>query len=148
MDVQPDFRELLELLNSHGVDYVVVGAWALAFHGAPRLTGDMDVLVRPDLENATLVISALHDFGMGSLGFKPGDLSVPDQVIQMGVPPVRIDILSSISGVSWDEVAAGRVPGKFGDVDVFYIGREEFIANKRATGRKKDLGDIEAIGGK
>lgn len=145
MEVQPDFRELLESFNAHNVEYVIVGGYALAFHGAPRFTGDMDVLVRPGPPNAQRVVDALATFGFASLGLAPSDFEGQGQVIQLGVPPVRIDIVTSISGVSWEDVSERKVLGTYGDAQVYYIGRREFIANKRAVGRQKDLADLEAL---
>ncbi len=146
MDVHPDFRELFVLFNKHEVDYLVVGGYALAFHGAPRFTGDIDILVRPEPRNAGRVVDALTEFGFGSTGLTREDFTAPGQVIQLGVPPVRVDLLTSLTGVSWDQAAASRTPGHYGDAPVFFIGRKEFIANKRALGRKRDLADIEALG--
>ena len=146
MAVQPDFRDVLELFNEHKVDYLIVGGYALAFHGAPRYTGDIDIFVRPDQDNAHRVMKALDAFGFGSVGLKPEDFQYPDKVVQLGVPPVRIDIVSSITNVTWETAASNRVENKYGDVVVHYIGRNEFIANKRAIGRKKDLADLEALG--
>jgi hypothetical protein len=146
MEVQPDFRDLLALLNEHEVEYLIVGAYALAFHGAPRFTGDIDVYVRPDGENANRVAAALTKFGFGSVGISAADFERPGRVVQLGVAPVRIDLITSISGVSWNEAEAGRVAGTYGDLSVFFLGRGELVANKRATGRKKDLADLEALG--
>jgi hypothetical protein len=146
MEVQPDFRDLLALFNAQGVDYIIVGAYALAYHGAPRYTGDMDILVRPESENAERTLRALEEFGFGSLGLTVDDFAAPDRVIQIGVTPVRVDIVTSLTGVSWEEAAAGRVTGHYGDLEVHYLGREQFILNKRALGRKKDLADLESIG--
>lgn len=146
MEIQPDFRDLLELFNSHKVKYIIVGGYALAFHGAPRYTGDIDIFVTPDAKNAQRIMSALEEFGFGSVGLSAADFKKPGQVIQLGVPPVRIDIITSIAGVSWDETFSNRVRGKYGDVQVHYIGREQLILNKRAVGRKKDLADLEALG--
>ncbi len=146
MEVQPDFRELLALFNANQVDYMVIGGYALAFHGAPRFTGDLDIFVKPDPENARRIIEALDQFGFKSVELSVDDFQGPDQVVQLGVPPVRVDILTAITGVSWAEAAAGRVEGKYGDIPVYYIGREQFAANKRATGRKRDLADLEALG--
>lgn len=145
-EVQQDFRDLLALFNCHQVDYIIVSAYALAYHGAPRYTGDIDIFVRPDSDNAQRILDALDDFGFGSVGLKIEDFSNPDNVVRLGVPLVRIDILKSNTGVSWEQATAGRVEGMYGDVAVYYIGRKEFIRNKRALGRKKDLADLEAIG--
>ena len=148
MDVQSDFRDLLALLNEHKVEYIIVGAYALAFHGAPRFTGDIDVFVRPDHENANRVLQALAQFGFRSPDLTVEDFQNPNKVIQLGVPPVRIDLITSITGISWGNAYADKVPGTFGDVPVYYLGREQYIANKRAIGRKKDLAAIEALGEK
>ena len=146
METQPDFRELLALFNVNQVEYLLVGGYALAFHGAPRFTGDMDIFVNPDAMNAQRILTALSAFGFSSLGLAVSDFDRPDQVVQLGVPPVRIDLITSITGVSWKEAWAGRILGHYADIPVSYIGREDFIANKSATGRAKDLADIERIG--
>jgi hypothetical protein len=146
VEVQQDFRDLLALLNKYKVEYLIVGAYALGLHGAPRYTGDLDVLVRPDPINASSIMQALIEFGFGSVGLTAADFEEEGKVVQLGFPPVRVDILTSITGVSWEQAESGRVKGQFGDVTVHYIGRDEFIANKRALGRKKDLADIEAVG--
>ena len=128
-------------------DYLVVGAYALAFHGAPRYTGDIDLLVRADPDNARAILAALADFGFASLGLSESDFLAPDRVVQLGVPPVRIDLLTSLTGVTWEEACAHRVAGQYGEVPVHFIGKTEYIRNKQATGRKKDEADIEALGG-
>lgn len=145
MEVQPDFKELLALFNDHRVSYMIVGGYALAFHGAPRFTGDLDIFVKPDHENAQRIVAALDAFGFASLGLTAADFEQPDQVIQLGVSPVRVDLITSITGVSWAHAVAGMVQSNYGDVPVNYIGREQFISNKRATGRTKDLADLEAL---
>lgn len=146
MEVQQDFRDLLASFNANKVDYIIVGSYALAYHGAPRYTGDIDILVRSALDNAQRILHALNEFGFSSIGLTIDDFTNPDKIVQLGVPPVRIDIITSLTGVSWEEAAAGRVEGKYGDVIVYYIGKNEFVSNKRAIGRKKDLADIEALG--
>jgi len=146
MEVQKDFRDLLELLNAHKVEYLIVGAYALAFHGAPRYTGDMDIYVRPNPSNAQRMMAALNDFGFGSAKLSATDFETEDKVVQLGFPPVRVDIVTSLTGVSWEEAVFGRIEGKYGNVPVYYIGRQQFISNKRALGRKKDLADLEALG--
>ena len=146
MEAQKDFKELLELFNGHKVEYMIVGAYALAYHGAPRFTGDIDIFVKPSLENAQRILSALADFGFGSLNLTIDDFQNPDSVVQLGVPPVRIDIITSITGVTWQEADKGKLEGVYGDIPVYFLGREQYIANKRAIGRKKDLADLESLG--
>jgi hypothetical protein len=146
MEVQPDFRDLLALLNEHQVDYLIVGGYALAFHGAPRFTGDIDIFLRPEPGNARRVIQTLAAFGFTFPNLTVDDFCTANTVVQLGIPPVRIDLITSITGVSWAQAESGKEAGAFGDVPVFYIGRRQFIANKRATGRKKDLADLEALG--
>lgn len=146
MELQPDFRELLESFNKRGVEYLVVGAYALAFHGVPRATGDLDLWVRPDPVNARRVLSALADFGFSALGLAEADFVKGDHVIQLGVSPVRVDLLTSLSGVDWETSAKNSVTVSVGTVSVPIIGRADFIANKRATGRARDRADLEALG--
>ena len=148
MDLPNDFKELLELFNKHRVEYLIVGGYALAFHGAPRVTGDIDLFVRPTSENAERILAALDEFGFGSLNLSKEDFTTPGMVVQLGVPPIRIDIITRVSGVSWEKADAGKVPGHYGRTPVHFIGREDFIANKRATGRARDAADIEALGEK
>jgi len=102
--------------------------------------------VHPDPANARRILKALKEFGFGAVGLTADDFTIPDKVLQLGVPPVRIDIVTSITGVSWEEAAAGRVRGNYGDVPVPFLGKKEFIKNKRAVGRKKDEADLEALG--
>ncbi|MBN1832606.1 MAG: nucleotidyl transferase AbiEii/AbiGii toxin family protein [Deltaproteobacteria bacterium] len=146
MDIQIDFKELLELLNNHDVGYMIVGGYALAFHGAPRYTGDIDLFIKPDKENAQRIMKALDEFGFGSVGIESSDFTHENKVIQIGVPPVRIDIITSISGVTWEEAFSSRVQGQYGDVPVYYIGLDQFIRNKKSIGRIKDMADLEALG--
>jgi len=146
MDVQKDFEDLLALFNAHKVEYLIVGGYALAFHGAPRYTGDIDIFVKPTAQNAERILKALAEFGFGSLNLAVEDFSLPNKVVQLGVPPVRIDLITSITGASWEEAFDGKLPGTYGDLPVYFIGRKEFVTNKRASGRKKDLADLEALG--
>ena len=146
MEIQEDFKELLELLNAHKVEYLIVGAYALAFHGVPRATGDLDVWVHPTSTNAKHLMEVLTELGFGDVGLQQNDFERPEQVIQLGVPPVRIDLVTSLSGIRWQDAWPHRAADDYGGVPVGIIGRSEFIANKRATGRQKDLADIEALG--
>jgi hypothetical protein len=145
MEIQKDYKELLESFNTRKVEYIIVGGYALAFHGAPRFTGDIDLLVKPDAENARRILAALNDFGFGALNLNESDFTRQGNVVQLGVPPVRIDIVTSLTGVDWDKAQAGKVAGDYGGVSVHFLGKKEFILNKKATGRKKDLADIEAL---
>jgi hypothetical protein len=147
MKVHRDFREFIFLMNANGVEYVIVGSFALSFHGHPRATGDMDVWIRRSPENASTILKVLDEFGFGSLGVTGDDL-LEDKVIQLGQPPVRIDLMTELDGLTPDEIWAGRIAGRFGDMSVFYLGREAFVRNKRSLGRHKDLADLEALGEK
>ena len=141
-----DFKELLELLNSHKVEYIVVGAYALALHGNPRFTGDLDVYVKPDAQNASYILAALKEFGFGSLKLEEKDFTEPHQVVQLGMPPVRIDLLTSLTGLTWDDAVKGELKGNLGGVPVLFLGKQEYIKNKKALGRPKDLADAEVLG--
>jgi hypothetical protein len=145
MEISRDFKEWLELLNANKVEYLVVGAYALAFHGSPRFTGDLDILVKPDKENARRILKALSEFGFGSLQLTEDDFCRPDAVVQLGYPPARIDILTTLTGLSWEQILAGKTAGSLGSVAVSYLGKKELIINKKALGRKKDIADIEAL---
>jgi hypothetical protein len=147
MKVHRDFKDFISLMHANGVEYVIVGSFALSFHGHPRATGDMDIWVRKSPENASKILKVLDEFGFGSLGVAADDL-LEDKVIQLGQPPVRIDLMTELDGLTSDEVWAGRVAGRFGDMPVFYLGRDAFIRNKRSLGRHKDLADLEALGEK
>lgn len=145
MDLAPDFNEFCALLSAHAVEFVIVGAHALAFHGAPRFTGDLDILVRPTEENGRRVLLAIAGFGFPTSPLTAADIAVGRKVIEMGVEPVQIHVMSQIDGVAWDEVWAGRQLGPLGSRSVAFIGREALLRNKRAAGRPKDLADVEAL---
>jgi hypothetical protein len=146
MPLQKDLREFIESLNSHHVEYLIVGAFALGFHGVPRSTGDIDVLVRRSPENASRIEAVLVDFSFASLGLTAADFINADQVIQLGHPPNRVDLLTSITGVEFDEAWAERVAANLHGVPVHFISRQCLIRNKQATGRTQDLADLEALG--
>ncbi|MCH7959576.1 MAG: hypothetical protein IID08_05575 [Candidatus Hydrogenedentes bacterium] len=145
MNLQKDLREFIELLNSKRVEYVIVGAHALAFHGHPRYTGDLDVFVRVSPENAQKIVDTIASFGFTDLEISEHDFLVDDNVIQLGVPPNRIDLLMSLTGISFEEVWKNRVRTEFGNVPVPVISRNHLIVNKRAVGRPQDLADIARL---
>lgn len=145
MEIYRDFKELLELFNANEVEYLIVGGYALAFHGAPRFTGDIDLLVKAESENARRILNALNQFGFGSVDLSEIDFIAPDKVVQLGMPPVRIDILTSLTEVDWVKAWTNKVAGRYGDTPVCFISKGDLIANKRALGRQKDLADIEAL---
>ena len=145
MSLNSDLREFLELLNGRGVEYLVVGAHSLAFHGRPRFTGDLDVFVRPSTGNAELLVASLNQFGFEASGFTPSDFAEGDQVVQLGRPPNRIDVLTSLSGVSTDDAFAGKVAGQIDGIPVFLLNKQHLIQNKRAVGRPQDLADVAEL---
>jgi len=145
MQVQKDFKELLELFNKHNVEYVIVGAYALAFHGCPRYTGDLDLLVKPDANNGEKIIEAIKEFGFESLNLTIEDFSSPEKVVQLGVPPIRIDLITSLTALTWKQVESHKVKGEYANTPVYFIGKTELIINKKSLGRHKDLADIESI---
>ena len=143
--MERDFVEMLSALDAAGAEFLVVGAHALAAHGVPRATGDLDIWVRATPENAHRVLEALRAFGASLFDLTAEDLSRPETVFQIGVAPVRIDLLTSISGVGFEEAWTGRLPVRVEGIDVAVIGRAELIRNKLATGRPKDLLDVETL---
>ena len=145
MRISKDLQEFIDLLNANGVEYVVVGAFAVAWHGYPRFTADIDLFVRSSRANAELVVKALRDFGFGSLNGVADDLCRPDQILQLGVKPNRIDIITSIAGVSFDEAWNARIAGSIDGLPVLFLGREELIRNKESAGRPQDIADAIAL---
>jgi hypothetical protein len=145
MPLSKDLREFVELLNANAVDYLVVGAFAVAYYGVPRYTADLDLLLRPSAENAERVLQVMSKFGFGNLHIENSDLQQPDRVIQLGVSPNRIDLLTSISGVGFEEAWASRQQGDLDGISVNFIGRSALIRNKEQTGRARDLGDVEEL---
>jgi len=145
MILHQDFKELLELLDKNQVEYLIVGAFALGFYGNPRTTGDIDIWIDISKENARQMVKTFEEFGISSLGYSEKDFMDKDVVVQIGVVPVRIDILTGISGVEFNEAYKNREEKTINEVTLKYLSREDFIKNKLASGRKKDLADIETI---
>ncbi len=140
-----DFKEFIESLNANRVHYLVMGGYAVAFHGHPRYTKDLDIWVEYNRENASGLVKALDQFGMRSLGLTSEDFSLPDQVIQIGYPPNRIDIMTSASGIEFSEAYEHRINVKINGIEVNFINLADLIKNKKATGRLQDLADLENL---
>lgn len=147
MQLNRDFRELLACFARHEVRYLVVGGWALAAHGVPRLTKDLDVWVWADQRNAESVVRALEEFGFADLGLTVDDFTAPDVVVQLGYPPNRVDLLTTPSGVEFDACWDERLDIDLDGLRVPFIGIEGLKANKRATGRAQDLVDVRSLEG-
>ena len=147
MELDPDFTEFLRFCGAHRVRYLVVGGYAVAAHGHPRFTKDLDIWIAIDADNAARLLVALQEFGFGSLGLAAEDFTQPNAVVQLGYPPKRIDILTSASGVDFAECYTRRVDVAVTGLDrpVPFIGTNDLVANKVATGRLQDLADVEAL---
>jgi len=142
---EQDFIDFIELLNQHSVDYMIVGAHALAFHGRPRHTGDLDIWIKPSKLNASKLVNVLNEFGFSSLGLTETDFLQENYVTQLGYPPLRIDILNAISGVEFNEAYKNKITGDVDGLNVNFINIADFIKNKEASGRQKDLSDIASL---
>jgi hypothetical protein len=145
MKLDKDFNEFVELFVANDVRFLVVGGYALAAHGYPRATDDFDTWVWVNPENAEKIVKCLTEFGFGSLSLATDDFMTPDRVVQLGYPPYRIDIITSISGVEFDSAWANRLIVDVDGLKVPFISREDLLKNKRATGRPKDLLDVEYL---
>jgi hypothetical protein len=142
MDLTPDFKEFIRLLNAHNVQYLVVGGYAVALYGYPRNTKDIDIWIWLDAANADKLIEALDEFGFGSLGLTVDDFLVPDQIIQLGYPPARIDLITTLPGVEFATCYRSRLEVPIGEVIVNFIDLENLKRNKRASGRPQDVADL------
>ena len=140
-----DQRDFLELLRRHDARVLVVGAHALAFHAKPRYTKDIDLFIDATAENARRIVAAIGEFGFGALGITEADLASEHRVLQLGVPPNRIDLMTSIDGLSFEDAWQSRVEGTFGGVPVCFIGKDALMRNKAAAGRAQDLADLELL---
>ena len=143
--VNRDYSDLFSAFNAHRVEFLIVGAYALAVHGHLRATKDLDLWVRPAEENATRVFRALQVFGAPTAGLTEGDFATPGVILQLGFPPVRIDILTSIDGVTFEQAWPNRVAASYDDIPVFVLSRVDLIANKKVSARLQDLADVEAL---
>jgi len=145
MKVEKDYEELLELFNKNRVRYCIVGAYAVGFHGLPRYTKDIDILVEPSLENSLRVVKSLDEFGFKNTGLAKDDFAEEGRIVQLGVEPVRIDIITSIGGCSFKEIWKNRKTFQYGSQRVFFIGIKELIKAKKASGRSQDKVDLEKL---
>ena len=140
-----DFKDLLSTFNEHGVEFLVVGAHALAAHGIIRATKDLDVWVRPSVSNARRLISALQSFGAPTHDVTEKDFASPGITFQIGIEPVRIDVITAVDGLEFDAAWRNRVTAEYGDIPAFVLSKADLIVNKRASGRPQDLADIDAL---
>lgn len=145
MKLTRDLKEFIELLNARGVEYLLIGGWAFGFHATPRYTGDIDFFLKCDTANAERLKLALHDFGFTDLTAFDESFLQPDRILQFGVPPNRIDILTQIDGVSFTDAWQSHINGELEGVPVPIISRECLIQNKMAAARPKDLADVHAL---
>lgn len=147
LPLPPDFKEFLRLLNSAQIEYLLVGGYAVSYHGYPRPTGDLDIWVAARPVNAAKLVDALAAFGFADAGATEALFVEPGRVVRMGVPPVRIELLTSVSGVDFDDCRARRVEATLDGVPVAIISRNDLIANKLAAGRDRDRDDVRRLQG-
>ncbi len=145
MKKSEDFKEFIKLLNDHECRYLIVGGYALSFHSQPKFTKDIDFWIDPQPDNAEKIIKVLSDFGFGQLDITIDDLTDPNKIIQLGKEPLRIDLLTSIDGLTFEMAYENRVIGNYFDIKANIISQEDLILNKKSSGRKKDLFDLSWI---
>lgn len=145
MIINPDFKEFIQLLNENKVDYLIIGGYALAFHGYPRFTQDIDFWVWADAENAKRITKVLDEFGFTSLEMKEYDFLDEDSMIQLGFPPNRIDIINKIDGVKFRDAFSEKEVYEDDEIKINFIGLDQLIQNKKASGRLKDLADVQTL---
>lgn len=140
--LNPDYKDILSCLKEEKVEFLIVGAYALAAHGFPRATGDIDIWVRNSRDNAERIMRALRKFGAPTSDLSESDFVSPDMAVQIGVEPCRIDLLTRISGLEFEAAWANRSSIVIDDIDLFILSRQDLLTNKLSAGRDKDLGDI------
>jgi hypothetical protein len=145
VDVEKDFKEFLHTLNCHDVKYCIIGAFAVALHAIPRYTKDLDIWVEASRENGERVLRALRDFGFGSLEISADDFAYPGGIVQLGYEPVRIDLITDIPGCTFAEAWENKVCDSFGGEPVYFVGLDDLIASKEASGRPQDLADLDTL---
>jgi hypothetical protein len=145
MEISQDFKEFIQLLNKNNVKYLVVGGYAVAMHGFPRYTGDIDFWVNPDKENAEKLVKTLYEFGFGSLDISINDFTKENSIVQLGFPPERIDIITSVDGLTFDDCWKEKKEVVSEEILIDYISLHHLIINKKASGRDKDLLDLKNL---
>ncbi|MBE3126614.1 MAG: hypothetical protein IMZ57_13305, partial [Acidobacteria bacterium] len=143
MRLEKDFKEFIESLNKNSVRYLIVGSFALSYYSEPRYTKDIDILVDSTASNADRLMTAIREFGFSDIELGSRDFLEPDQVIQLGIAPLRIDLLTSLKGIPFADAWDRRTTGQYGDIPAFYISKQDLIDHKKLVGRKQDLADIE-----
>lgn len=146
MNIHPDFEGLLRLIEEHGIEYMIVGGYAVAYHGYPRFTKDIDLFFRLTSENALRLRQALVKFGFREEDLPLDAFTTAGNVLTFGIAPARVDLINEIDGVTFEEARPNAVRGRYGDVDVTFIGLADLVKNKKATPRIKDKGDVEELG--
>ncbi len=146
MTLAEDFEDFVKLLNKYNVEYMIVGGYALAFHGKPRHTGDLDIWINISDENATRMLNVVNDFGLQSLGFQKEDFLTEGLINQIGYPPLRIDVLNLIDGVEFSEALLNMQRIELeNDLIINYIGLNDFVKNKEVSGRRQDITDVKTL---
>lgn len=145
MRIEKDFKKFIELLNKNEVRYLIVGSFAFSYYAEPRFTKDIDFFIEPTEENATRILKTLAEFGFDSLRLKSKDFQELDQIIQLGVAPVRIDLLTSLSGIDFPSAWRNRIKGNYGQISANFISKTDLIKNKKAVGRPQDIADVEKL---
>jgi len=145
MRLEKDYEEFIELLNEHKVQYLIVGAYAVSYYARPRNTGDIDFFINNSSENISNLLKVLKDFGFGTLDLSPNDFKGDDNILQLGYEPVRIDVMTGISGISFQKAFKNKKQGKLGDQGVYFISLNDLITNKRASDRTQDKADAELL---
>jgi hypothetical protein len=145
MRLEKDFKEFIESLNKNSVRYLIIGSFALSYYCEPRYTKDIDILVDSTASNADRLMTAIREFGFSDIELGSRDFLEPDQVIQLGIAPLRIDLLTSLKGIPFADAWDRRTTGQYGDIPAFYISKQDLIDHKMLVGRKQDLADIEKL---
>jgi predicted nucleotidyltransferase len=147
LNIHQDFEDFLQLLKDNDVDFVVIGGYAVAYHGYIRATNDIDIFFRNTTENISKILNAFKEFGITTSAEQAEKFFEPDNIVRMGVPPVRIELLNTISGLTFDQVWKNRIKGKYGKVPVSFISLRDLLINKKASGRPRDLADFDELRG-